>query len=106
MPLVADLMSMAANASEYSRAIATGDNNAVQACFLVVNMPSGTLTARLQGSLNQMGWTDLATYSNLAVGYNAPAATTGVGYPFLRVKPTAPAGGIAIVSIGLYPFKA
>lgn len=106
MPLVADLMSLAASASEFSQAVPTGNANAVQACFLVVTMPSGTLTVRLQGSCDRMNWVDLATYSNIALGYSAPAATTGVGLPFLRVKPTAPGTGIAIVSIGLYPFKA
>lgn len=106
MPVVATAAAVTASVSQQLRAIPMGRGNALQVYVVVFQVTGGTLSLKIEASLDGTNWTTLATITNLAAGYTAPAALTGIGFPFVRG--TAQSGGVSagVMAVGMYPFGA
>ena len=89
---------------QFSQAVSMMGGNSVQADIVIFNLGGATsLTAKLEGSNDLENWTAsaLATYSALGIGFNAPSATTGIAWQYVRLRYDVVGTGTIIFSAGI-----
>lgn len=102
LQVVANMMSVASGASEFSVPMSMSGANCVQATGIGINLNgAASWTIVLQGSLDNTNWTDVVTWASLTSGNNYPTKQTGIGYAFVRCKVSPVTGGPVICTIYL-----
>lgn len=87
---------------QMSQAVPMGGDNAVQTEATIFALGgAASLGIEIQGSSDMQNWSTIQNNSGLGYGYNAPAKTTGISFPYVRYKYSVAGVGTVLVAAGL-----